>query len=260
MVAGGLEGGTPRARPAHAAGARVSASRQPQNPWNGAGPAPAAASGGSGRAHAGGSGPAGRRSGKGVGAQPGPQGSSARSGTGSSTGRCRGDEETAGGQRNCRVPGLPQGWGPSRTSLAASPRLGQGSGRQLGSAGNSAPTQLGVAAWCEGVSFNHLCHKFAHKTKGNDQVGVQTTLQPLHPESLQHLPSRLCLPAACHDPGEPEEATRGHKPGPCRKPGSKPLGQRPAQTRVDGGAHHGESQGCDGDRAVSPEPHRSPAH
>lgn len=81
----------------------------------------------------------------------------------------------------------------------------------------------GLTALPRGVSF---CRKFAQKTKRNHQVRVQVTSQPLHPESVWHLPALavtselwdqpslmfrrgLCPPAARHDPRERGEAMGG---------------------------------------------------
>lgn len=135
-------------------------------------------------------------------------------------------------------------------SLAASPCVGQASGRQLRVCGEFC---ICIArGWPpfsggEGVSFSRLCCKFAQKTKGNHQVRVQLTIQPLRPESVWHIPARavmpelwdqlsltfqsgLCLPPARHDPRNKGRQRGGHKPGCCRKPGSKPVRQRPAVT------------------------------
>lgn len=165
-------------------------------------------------------------------------------------------------------------------SLAASPCVGQASGRQLCVRGEFC---ICIArGWPpfnggEGVSFSRLCCKFAQKTEGSHQVRVQLTLQPLRPESGWRIPARavmpelwdqlsltfqsgLCLPPTHHDPREQGEATGGtqtrllqktreqaHTAAPCSD-------QHDAESTVDGGIHHGESRGCDRDGVLSPDP------
>lgn len=68
-------------------------------------------------------------------------------------------------------------------SLAASPGMGQASGRWLGFCREFCILcSSGLAALQGGVSFSRLCRKFAQETKGSHRVRVQLTLQPLHPE------------------------------------------------------------------------------